>query len=526
MKRKRIFNWIAFLGSLFFLGGISLAHADCFISVTYFVSATDGSDSNDGLTPGTAWKTITYATTNGIPKFGDRILVLPGVYNVSGNGETFSLGIPTGVILKGSGWKDTIIDAENTGGGPVIYAGHNAVISGFTITGGRDGYWGCGIWIDVENVFIFENLIDCRGDGNSGICCWNVIGDNWVSNHKVSIANNIIIGSLYCALALYGCEGFLINNTFDGNMQGYWGLDAGDHSEIYLYNNIFTRFGAQGSGFVPAYTLGSFAFNPGKEGKVYCYSNDIWTDETHPNYDPTYVHYYNCYPGFTDIHQDPLFVCPFTGDFHLSLGSPCIDAGDNGAPSLPAGDFEGDSRKVDGDLDSVETVDMGADELLPEIAARFGNVKASDSCLVDVLKANGSAGDNKRIYSTTAGAWVRLTLDAPPLGPNPADFALYAIAREAGISEMALQPYGIGISCIPMPLSDGDSKPPPCVIANTIGYWRVLGAPILPGVNPAPCTVFYAPLQAGDYTLQAYMYDNSALGVGVSLTNGIVIKVR
>jgi hypothetical protein len=56
------------------------------------------------------------------------------------------------------------------------------------------------------------------------------------------------------------------------------------------------------------------------------------------------------------ITADPAFGDPGNGDFHIKYTSPCMDTGDNAAPSLPAEDFEGDVRVFNA------TVDMGADE--------------------------------------------------------------------------------------------------------------------------------------------------------------------
>ena len=61
--------------------------------------------------------------------------------------------------------------------------------------------------------------------------------------------------------------------------------------------------------------------------------------------------------GFTDggnnITDDPGFA---PGDYHLPLGSPCIDTGSNAAAAGITTDIDGDSRVMNG------TVDMGADE--------------------------------------------------------------------------------------------------------------------------------------------------------------------
>ncbi|NIV35849.1 MAG: hypothetical protein GWN58_42300 [Anaerolineae bacterium] len=69
------------------------------------------------------------------------------------------------------------------------------------------------------------------------------------------------------------------------------------------------------------------------------------------------------YPGEGNINADPLFVNATNADYHLTLDSPCIDAGDNEASTLPDHDFEGDGRILDGDGNVIRIVDMGVDEV-------------------------------------------------------------------------------------------------------------------------------------------------------------------
>jgi hypothetical protein len=63
-----------------------------------------------------------------------------------------------------------------------------------------------------------------------------------------------------------------------------------------------------------------------------------------------------------NIDSDPAFRNPSHGDFHILPASPCLDRGWNDTPLMPAIDFEGDERILDGDGDGIPVADMGADE--------------------------------------------------------------------------------------------------------------------------------------------------------------------
>jgi len=94
-----------------------------------------------------------------------------------------------------------------------------------------------------------------------------------------------------------------------------------------------------------------------------------------------------------NISADPLFVNPVAGDYHLRLGSPSVDAGDNTAPNLPPTDFDGDLRILDGNGDGAAIVDQGVDEVVPQ-------GPSFDICLQDdsngnLLQFNSTTGDYK-----------------------------------------------------------------------------------------------------------------------------------
>jgi len=109
----------------------------------------------------------------------------------------------------------------------------------------------------------------------------------------------------------------------------------------------------------------------------------------------TYSDVQGGYSGAGNINADPCFVDAIGGNLRLLSGSPCIDAGNNGAAGLPATDLAGNPRIMDGDQDGTSTVDMGAFEFT-FTDLRIRNV-TRDILYVSIQAAINDANDGDEI---------------------------------------------------------------------------------------------------------------------------------
>ncbi len=120
----------------------------------------------------------------------------------------------------------------------------------------------------------------------------------------------------------------------------------------------------------------TFAGGPGDVLKIY--NNIIWGNSAPSGEGGDillycsgwFVGYHNDYSDLlgawsdsgNNIDEDPHFIG--AGDYHLQFSSPCRNAGDPGAPHLPAVDYDGQKRILG------TAPDMGADETFD-----FSNLK-------------------------------------------------------------------------------------------------------------------------------------------------------
>jgi len=222
---------------------------------------------------------------------------------------------------------------------------NTCVLDGFTVrNGGATGHETISIGDSAAPV-IQNNLIGPNNNNviSTGQSCsakiqYNIFSGNNVcsiyvrANSPITIASNIFAnGGTGIKLEYLENSPVIVNNTFV-NLSGTGLLCYRNISTIA--NNIFAfcNKGIYALGSGPSPTLINNCF----------YGNN--------------TNYSGLEAGTGDFYEDPEFVDRLGGDFHLTASSPCLNAGSNSAPGIPAFDIDGNARIYDG------IVDVGADE--------------------------------------------------------------------------------------------------------------------------------------------------------------------
>ena len=375
----------------------------------------DGSDSNDGSSWTLAKRTVSNAISSAIE--GDQIWVAAGSYYGS------QLLLRRGIKLYGGfagteshlsqrNWQTNISNLHGNRTGAVISMDSNAtevtVIDGLKITGGGDSIGGslsgAGIcclgsatiannWITNNIATQFGNAMVCwscspivennKMEGNSGAagtlaCVFGgtpKIRRNTIRNNTASEG-----GGIFC----YECSPEIINNSITGNTSdggyGGGGICVFDGSSPTIINNTIAANecpSSSGGGIfcyeytAPVINNNIVAWNKcwtGLGAGICCFTPTGATldyNDVYGNWDysmpPITCNYYGVAPGPHDISVDPQFAAWY----HLQDDSDCIDAGDNDSTQPGWLDIDGQPRIIDGDGDSIATVDMGADEYQP-----------------------------------------------------------------------------------------------------------------------------------------------------------------
>jgi hypothetical protein len=249
------------------------------------------------------------------------------------------------------------------GAGIAIVGGGQAQILGNTITnnsaspfafgGGICGF-GSGD-VTIMNNIISGNRSDVQGGGIAIITtAGNArIVQNLISGNLANVQSGGTPpdqpggGGLFLSLQDF----FLINNTIADNLAVNGSAIFAEFTDkTLLENNIVIGKGGPPAVFC-ARTLNTASpltlkFNDVFSSAGSAYGGQV-SDQTGTN---------------GNISVEPGFVDPSGGNYRLTKGSACVDAGDDSAPGLPSTDLDGRPRISDGNRDDIARVDMGAYE--------------------------------------------------------------------------------------------------------------------------------------------------------------------
>ena len=280
---------------------------------------------------------------------GDIVLVQPGEYfeNININGRNISVG--SLFIIDGDPGHigETVIDG-NENGNVVMIENTNGVggaaLNGFTITNGSANGFGGGLSCD-ESTFSISNCIILNNNASRDG------GGIWCSNSNLIINNCTITlnsarqcgGGLYIRVSTVEITGSLI--TYNQDSSHGAGMEV-LMSEIIVRSSTI----ANNSSIQPSLYMRIRNRSTGFFENCILWGNatGITQLEDGANISFLFVDYEG---GRNNIHlneselgwnennfdEDPLFVDPENGDFHLAENSPCIDTGDPDSPEDPDG---------------------------------------------------------------------------------------------------------------------------------------------------------------------------------------------
>ncbi len=341
---------------------------------------------------------------------GDEIIIHPGTYDEGINvlGKAIHIHSSDGSAsteISGNGYPSGLVTC-NSGESP------DSILEGLTISG---SYFG-GMFVGVNSC---PTILNCTfsnnskdggpGTGGSGAGLSIYMGDPLIVGCLFT-GNSASGGTLSAgsggAVAAYDAEAIFVNCVFSGNSaggaaEGEGGLGAAI-SSLYgspqLINCVFYGNDATEGQYGPGKGGAIFGKHDPPAAAINCIVWGNSPDQVSGSVTVQYSDVMGGWEGAGNIDFDPLLVDPGSGDFHISTGSPCIDAGNNEVvPDNVMTDLDDNPRFTDDPgtedtgLGDPPIVDMGCYEFqvidCPEDINGDGTVDVLD--LLEVLSAWG-----------------------------------------------------------------------------------------------------------------------------------------
>ena len=354
-------------------------------AATYYVS-TSGNNANTGISWDTAKKTIQAGVD--VAGNGDTVLVMSGEYILSGqiivsnNITVRSVNGPAATIVNGNGQVTF---------SRCFYLGPGCTLDGFTVTNGSalhstNVYGGGASGGTLNNCTLTANSAGTGGGANQSTlnnCTLTANSAGTAGGAYESTLNNCILTGNSAYLGGGAYQSTLNNCLLIGNFTASYGTGGGAY-ESTLNNCTLTA----NSAFIAC-----AAYQSSLNNCIVYYNNGT------PQCDYASMRYTcasDAPAGDGNITNKPMFVDRHNGDYRLSAGSPCINAGNNSlAPTNRSlVDLDGNLR-----IWNI-TVDMGAYE--------YGSVPPPP--IAPVIKANGSTN----AITINSGANLSITVQIDP----------------------------------------------------------------------------------------------------------------
>ncbi|HYG85022.1 MAG TPA: carbohydrate-binding domain-containing protein, partial [Azospirillum sp.] len=338
--------------------------------------STSGSDSNAG-TKDSPFRTIQKASQ--VASAGTTVHVAPGTYE--GGFQTTKSGTSSAPIRYVSDvkWGAKIVGDSSSGQEAWDNRGSNVVIDGFEVDGSGSS-WLFGIYTAGSNSVVQNTKVhdivrssDAFSKASTGVGGAGIMGDSWTGGTNIKVLGNQVynIGpngsSSSLVHGVYMATSGQVQNNVIGNVVGDGITTWHDATNLKILNN--TVFEARGAGVMIGAGGHYHSDGPNDYTQV---SNNIIYDSAKGVEEYGEVGSHNTYTNNLvyangsnwslknsshsgTVSADPKFVkyvATGGGDYHLTSGSPAINAGtSSGAPST---DASGAAR--------VGAVDIGAFE--------------------------------------------------------------------------------------------------------------------------------------------------------------------